>query len=138
MEIDYIFDDFDENIFNDIKLSIYNNPTAVYYISPKSLADLMEITYKRIKLLKSICIVKYYNELKIVGYDNQKAEYNLYTLPDNFEHIMNKIGISFENITYLTIQDSIFEIIDYYQSVTTPDNIKWEFDNNNCKIYTIY
>jgi hypothetical protein len=138
MEIDYIFDDFDENIFNDIKLSIYNNPTAVYYISPKSLADLMEITYKRIKLLKSICIVKYYNELKILGYDNQKAEYNLYTLPDNFEHIMNKIGISFENITYLTIQDSIFEIIDYYQSVTTPDNIKWEFDNNNCKIYTIY
>lgn len=138
MDINYIFDEFNENIFEEIKLSIYNNPTAVYYISPKSLADLMEITYKRIKLLNSICIVKYYNELRIVGYDNDKAEYNLYTLPDNFEHIMQKIGITFENINYLTIQNSIFEVIDYYQSVTTPENIKWEFDNNNCKIYVIY
>lgn len=138
MDIDYIFDNFDKNTFEDIKLSIYNNPTAVYYISPKSLADLMEITFKRIKLLKSICIVKYYNELRIVGYDNDKAEFNLYTLPDNFEHILNKIGITFENISYLNIQNSNFDVIDYYQSITTTDNIKWEFDNNNCKIYTIY
>lgn len=138
MDIDYIFDEFDKNTFEDIKLSIYNNPTAVYYISPKSLADLMEITFKRIKLLKSICIVKYYNELRIVGYDNDKAEFNLYTLPDNFEHILNKIGITFENISYLNIQNSNFDVIDYYQSITTTDNIKWEFDNNNCKIYTIY
>lgn len=138
MNIDYIFDEFNDNIFEEIKLSIYNNPTAVYYISPKSLANLMEITYKRIKLLKSICIIKYYNELRIVGYNNNKAEYNLYTLPDNFEHIMEKIGIKFENINYLNIPNSHLEIIDYYQSMTTPDNIKWEFDNNKCKIYTIY
>lgn len=138
MDIDYIFDEFNEQTFEDIKLSIYNNPTAVYYISPKSLADLMEITFKRIKLLKSICVIKYYDELRIVGYDNDKAEYNLYTLPDNFEHIMAKIGITFENISYLNIQNSNFDVIDYYQSMTTPDNIKWEFDNNNCKIYTIY
>lgn len=138
MDINYIFDKFDEEIFEDIKLSIYNNPAAVYYISPKSLSDLMEITYKRIKLLNSICVVKYYNELRIVGYNNDKAEYNLYTLPDNFEHIMAKIGIVFENITYLNIQQTQFDVIDYYESVTTTENIKWEFDNNGHKIYTIY
>lgn len=136
--IDYTFDNFNKNTFEDIKLSIYNNPTAVYYISPKSLSDLMEITYKRIKLLNSICIVKYYNELRIVGYDNNKAEYNLYTLPDNFEHIMNKIGITFENITYLNIQQTQYDTIDYFESITTTDNIKWEFDNNGHKIYTIF
>ena len=147
MEIDFTFDEFNENIFEDIKLSIYNNPTAVYYISPKSLSDLMEITFKRIKLLKSICIVKYYDELRIVGYerssqltayDNDKAEYNLYTLPDNFEHIMNKIGITFENTNYLNIKQTQFDVIDYYESITTTDNIKWEFDNNGFKIYTIF
>lgn len=144
---DYTFDKFDKDTFEDIKLSIYNNPTAVYYISPKSLSDLMEITYKRIKLLNSICVIKYYDELRIVGYDNDKAEYdqrskpkayNLYTLPDNFEHIMAKIGITFENITYLNIQQTQFDTIDYYESITTTDNIKWEFDNNGHKIYTIF
>lgn len=138
MDIDYTFDNFDKNTFEDIKLSIYNNPTAVYYISPKSLSDLMEITFKRIKLLNSICVIKYYNELRIVGYDNDKAEYNLYTLPDNVEHILNKIGITFENITYLNIQNTQFDSIDYYESITTTDNIKWEFDNNGFKIYTIF
>lgn len=147
MDINYIFNDFDENTFKDIKLSVYNNPTAVYYISPKSLSDLMEITFKKIKLLNSICIVKYYDELRIVGYDNDKAEYNLYTLPDNFEHIMAKLGITFENITYLNIKQTQFDTIDYYESLTTTDtdnissatrNIKWEFDNNGFKIYTIF
>ena len=146
MEIDYTFDKFDKDTFEDIKLSIYNNPAAVYYISPKSLSDLMEITYKRIKLLNSICVIKYYDELRIVGYDNDKAEYNLYTLPDNFEHIMAKIGIIFENITYLNIQQTQYDTIDYYvsteatpyESLTTTDNIKWEFDNNGFKIYTIF
>lgn len=137
-DIDYTFDKFDKDTFEDIKLSIYNNPTAVYYISPKSLSELMEITFKRIKLLKSICVIKYYNELRIVGYDVDKAEYNLYTLPDNFEHIMNKIGITFENITYLNIQQTQYDTIDYYESITTTDNIKWEFDNNGHKIYTIF
>lgn len=147
MEIDYTFDKFDKDTFEDIKLSIYNNPAAVYYISPKSLSELMEITdlrssatrtFKRIKLLKSICVIKYYNELRIVGYDNDKAEYNLYTLPDNFEHIMAKLGITFENITYLNIQQTQFDTIDYFESMTTTDNIKWEFDNNGFKIYTIF
>ncbi len=137
-DINYIFNNFDENIFEDIKLSIYNNPTAVYYISPKSLSELMEITFQRIKLLNSICVVKYYNELRIVGFDKKNKEFNLYTLPDNFEHILNKIGITFENITYLNIKNTQLDKIDYFESLTTPDNIKWEFDNNNCKIYTFY
>lgn len=138
VSLDYTFDKFDEETFEDIKLSIYNNPTAVYYISPKSLSDLMEITFKRIKLLNSICVVKYYDELRIVGYDNDKAEYNLYTLPDNFEHIMAKLGITFENITYLNIKQTQYDTIDYFESMTTTDNIKWEFDNNGFKIYTIF
>lgn len=136
-QINYIFNEFNENTFEDIKLSIYNNPTAVYYISPKSLAELMEITYKRIKLLNSICIIKYYDELRIVGYDNDKSEYNLYTLPDNFEHIMANLGIIFENTTYLNIQQTQLDTIDYYVSMTKSDDIKWEFDNNGYKIYTI-
>ena len=136
--IDYVFDKFDENILEDIKLSIYNEPAAVFYISPKSLNELMEITHKRIKLLKSICIIKYYNELRIVGYDNYKAEYVLYTLPNNFEQIMNKLNITFENVTYLNIQHTQFDVIDYYTSVTTTENIKWEFDDNKCKIYVIF
>ena len=137
-DINYIFNKFDENIFEDIKLSIYNNPTAVYYISPKSLSELMEITFKKIKLLNSICIIKYYNELRIVGFDKKTKEFNLYTLPDNFEYILNKLGITFENITYLNIKNTQFDVIDYFESLTTTDNIKWEFDNNNCKIYTFY
>lgn len=137
-DIDYIFNDFNEETFEDIKLSIYNNPTAVYYISPKSLSDLMEITFKRIKLLNSICVIKYYNELRIVGFDKKTKEFNLYTLPDNFEYIMNKIGITFENITYLNIKDTQLDIIDYFESLTTQEKIKWEFDNNNCKIFTFY
>lgn len=136
--IDYTFDEFNDETFEDIKLSIYNNPTAVYYISPKSLSDLMEFTYKRIKLFNTICIVKYYDELRIVGYDNDKAEYNLYTLPNNFEHILNKLGINFENINYLNINDTQYDVVDYYTSVTTTDNIKWEFDNNGYKIYIIF
>lgn len=146
MEINYIFDKFDENTFEDIKLSIYNNPTALYYISPKSLSDLMEITYKRIKLLNSICVIKYYDELRIVGYeqssqakpwDTLSKTYNLYTLPDNFEHIMANLGIVFENTTYLNIQQTQLDTIDYYVSMNTSDDIKWEFDNNGFKIYTI-
>lgn len=146
-QINYIFNDFDENTFEDIKLSIYNNPTAVYYISPKSLSDLMEISLKKIKLLNSICVIKYYNELRIVGFeqssqpsafDKKNKEFNLYTLPDNFEYIMNKIGITFENITYLNIKDTQLDIIDYFESLTTQEKINWEFDNNNCKIFTFY
>lgn len=137
MEINYIFDKFDENTFEDIKLSIYNNPTALYYISPKSLSDLMEITYKRIKLLNSICVIKYYDELRIVGWDMISKTYNLYTLPDNFEHIMANLGIVFENTTYLNIQQTQLDTIDYYVSMNTSDDIKWEFDNNGFKIYTI-
>lgn len=148
MDINYIFNDFDKNTFEDIKLSIYNNPTAVYYISPKSLFDLMEITdqidpqlkctFKKIKLLNSICIIKYYNELRIVGFDTKTKKFNLYTLPDNFEYILNKIGITFENINYLNIKNTQLDTIDYFESLTTPENIKWEFDNNNCTIYTFY
>ena len=137
MEIYYIFDEFDEKTFEDIKLSIYNNPTAVYYISPKSLAELMEITFKRIKLLNSICVIKYYDELRIVGYEQSSQAYNLYTLPDNFEHIMANLGIVFENTTYLNIQQTQLDTIDYYVSMNTSDDIKWEFDNNGFKIYTI-
>ena len=137
MEINYIFNEFNENTFEDIKLSIYNNPTALYYISPKSLSDLMEITYKRIKLLNSICIIKYYDELRIVGWDIILKTYNLYTLPDNFEHIMANLGIVFENTTYLNIQQTQLDTIDYYVSMNTSDDIKWEFDNNGFKIYTI-
>lgn len=137
MEINYIFNEFNENTFEDIKLSIYNNPTALYYISPKSLSDLMEITYKRIKLLNSICVIKYYDELRIVGWDIILKTYNLYTLPDNFEHIMANLGIVFENTTYLNIQQTQLDTIDYYVSMNTSDDIKWEFDNNGFKIYTI-
>ena len=137
MEINYIFNEFNENTFEDIKLSIYNNPTALYYISPKSLSDLMEITYKRIKLLNSICVIKYYDELRIVGLDTLSKTYNLYTLPDNFEHIMANLGIVFENTTYLNIQQTQLDTIDYYVSMNTSDDIKWEFDNNGFKIYTI-
>lgn len=137
-QINYIFNEFNENTFEDIKLSIYNNPTAVYYISPKSLSDLMEITFKRIKLLNSIFVIKYYDELRVVGWDNDKAAYNLYTLPDNFEHIMAKLGIVFENTTYLNIQETQLDTIDYYVSTEATDNIKWEFDNNGFKIYTIF
>lgn len=146
MEINYIFNEFNKETFEDIKLSIYNNPTAVYYISPKSLAELMEITYKRIKLLNSICVIKYYDELRIVGFDNDKhayeqssqtKSYNLYTLPDNFEHIMANLGIIFDNTTYLNIQQTQLDTIDYYVSMNTSDDIKWEFDNNGFKIYTI-
>lgn len=140
MEINYIFDNFDENIFEDIKLSIYNNPTQVLYISPKSLSNLMEITFKRIKLLNSICVIKYYDELRIIGKTqfSDSTMYNLYILPDNFEHILNKIGITFENINYLNIKNTHFDTIDYYESMTTTDNIKWEFDNNGFNLYVIY
>lgn len=137
-QINYIFNEFNENTFVDIKLSIYNNPTAVYYISPKSLSDLMEITFKRIKLLNSIFVIKYYDELRVVGWDNDKAAYNLYTLPDNFEHIMAKLGIVFENTTCLNIQETQLDTIDYYVSTEATRNIKWEFDNNGHKIYTIF
>lgn len=136
--IDYVFDEFNKNILEDIKLSIYNSPIAVLYISPKSLNELMEITHNRIKLLKSICIIKYYNELRIVGYDNYKAEYNLYTLPSDFEKIMNKLGITFDDTSYVTIQYAQYDFIDYYTSNTTQENIKYELDDNKCKIYVIF
>lgn len=135
--IDYNFIHFNDDIFRHILDDIYNEPTQLFYISPRDLNELVELTYHTLKLKSNIVIINYYNELSIVGFDSYENKFKLYTLPDNFEHIMANLGIVFENTTYLNIQQTQLDTIDYYVSMNTSDDIKWEFDNNGFKIYTI-
>lgn len=138
MSVEFSFDQFNDKTCNRIKTSIYNAPTAVKSISNTELEHIIEITDHNIRLLQSVCIINYYNKFRIIGFNINRHEYNMYTLPNQFANIMNRLNIEFKDLNYITIQDAQWDYIDYYQSVTTDsDKTKYELDTNVYKIYTL-
>lgn len=138
MFIDFGFDQFDDNTCNKIKSSIFNSPTAINSMNNDELKNIIEITDNTVKLLQSVCVIKYYNNFRIIGYNIHKKEYNIYSLSKQFANIMKRLNIEFRDLNYLTVQDSQYDYIDYYQSVTTDsDKTKYELDTNGYKIYTL-
>lgn len=138
MSVEFVFDQFDDKTCNKIKTSIYNTPTAVKSISNTELKHIIEITDYSVRLLQSVCVINYYNKFRIIGYNINRHEYNMYTLPIQFSIIMKRSNIDFKDLNYITMQDAQWDYIDYYQSVTSEsDKTKYELDTNGYKIYTL-
>lgn len=135
--IDYNFVHFDDDIFRHILDDIYNEPTQLFYISPRDLNELVELTYHTLKLKSNIVIINYYNELRIVGFDSYENKFKLYTLPINLKIILDKLEFVVEETNYMNILDSWFDVINFNKRITFQDQTYFDFEPSDFKLIII-
>lgn len=142
MSVNFAFTSFNNNILNKIIKSIDETPVPKKYIKSDDLKPVMEITQNTIKLLRSVCIIKYYDRFRIIG--KMDTNFYLFTLPEQVNYILSKVDITFKNLEYLSLLESqygqspepAYDYIDYYQSVTN-DGTTFTLDTNGFKLYTL-
>lgn len=109
----FAFDDYNDEIHEQVAHDIYNNPEIASNIEPIDMIKIIEFgpfkTYP-IMLHGNCVIIKYNNENCIIGYDENEGIYKLFAIDPIYDIFLQKYGLN--NITCLNILDTIYDIIE--------------------------
>lgn len=137
---------FNYDTFQRILSDLHSNPCKVMELGNKDIKNIMELTNNQIKLKKSIAIIYYYDQIRLIGFNKLSNKFEFFNLPLRFDNIFRKLSCFYgsedpqtSSKSYLneskidTLLNSQFEEADFYFSENG-----FTFDANDHIMYYIY
>lgn len=121
--INYKFDDYNDEIHEQIVNDIYSDPQLLFHIPPIELFKTVRFIPNIIKpiILQGNCVlIKYYNQFCIIGYDEIEQKYKPFAIDKIYDLFMENFMEKYcnpwnnydYNITYLNILDAGYTTIE--------------------------
>lgn len=125
---------FNYDTFQRILSDLHSNPCKVMELGNKNIENIMELTNNQIKLKKSIAIIYYYDQIRLIGFNKLSNKFEFFNLPLRFDNIIRKLSCFYLNESKIdTLLNSQFEEADFYFSENG-----FTFDANDHIMYYIF